>query len=442
MYPDDTVAITSSTRDYKVSVALISGDRQPGRFHPAGRRRPQRRALGVPVPKPPHRALGTDGAGGVPGSGRCDRVRLRNQWREDPAARTYGRGRARRPAWNPRLLGVRSDRPASGEPRLSRPAGELPRLGRLRPRLHEQWLRRVGRPHAGRHHRCHAMGHRDGAGGCRTRVCIMGTSYGGYAALMGVAREPGLYRCAVGQAGIYDLNLMERAGDVRERLSGIRYLRQILGDVDLDTRSPTHLADNIRAKVMLVHGGIDRRAPPMHARRMRDALEKAGHEVTLALRRRPGPRLHRQRGQRGPVPANPRLPSREHALLTGTVPATCDKQVHVALRAVVAPGHRTEDADVAQPAALGQREQSRPVLHEQRGQRGCRSVGGSCHGEAILPARGRPERLAVRVCRPGQVAGPVWVGRRAYSSPVSGSSAGPACGAVRRPCGPRAGWDR
>ena len=32
MYPDDTMAITSSTRDYKVSVALISGDRQPGRF--------------------------------------------------------------------------------------------------------------------------------------------------------------------------------------------------------------------------------------------------------------------------------------------------------------------------------------------------------------------------------------------------------------------------
>ena len=111
---------------------------------------------------------------------------------------------------------------------------------------------------------------------------IMGASYGGYAALLGVAGELGLYRCAVGQVGLYDLNLMERAGDVRERLSGIRYIRQILGDVDLDTRSPAHLADGIRAKVMLVHGGIDRRSPPMHARRMRAALERAGSTTTRA----------------------------------------------------------------------------------------------------------------------------------------------------------------
>ena len=34
------------------------------------------------------------------------------------------------------------------------------------------------------------------------RICIYGGSYGGYAALMGVAREPDLYRCAIGYAGV------------------------------------------------------------------------------------------------------------------------------------------------------------------------------------------------------------------------------------------------
>lgn len=46
-------------------------------------------------------------------------------------------------------------------------------------------------------------------------ICIYGASYGGYAALMGAVREPDLYRCAIGHAGVYDLELMFEAGDVR-----------------------------------------------------------------------------------------------------------------------------------------------------------------------------------------------------------------------------------
>src|SRR3546814_2297143 len=40
------------------------------------------------------------------------------------------------------------------------------------------------------------------------RICIYGASYGAYAALMGVAKEPALYRCAAGYVGVYDLPLM------------------------------------------------------------------------------------------------------------------------------------------------------------------------------------------------------------------------------------------
>src|SRR5690606_15979758 len=42
------------------------------------------------------------------------------------------------------------------------------------------------------------------------RICIYGASYGAYSALMGVVREPDLYRCAIGYVGVYDLPLMRR----------------------------------------------------------------------------------------------------------------------------------------------------------------------------------------------------------------------------------------
>ena len=279
MYPDDTVSITSSTRDYKVSVALISGDRQPGRFvllnvddrnveHLASRY-PNLPAEHL-APMAPVEFQVRDGAtvyGYVTSAAKTPRPGpmvvvlhggphgIRDYWGFDPVVQLLAsRG------YHVLQVNFRGSG-GYGHAYMSRGFGEWGGLMQDDVTDATRWAIKTGLADA-------------------ERVCIMGASYGAYAALMGVAREPGLYRCAVGQAGIYDLTIMERAGDVRERLSGIHYIRQILGDVDLDTRSPTHLADRIRARVMLVHGGIDRRAPPMHARRMRDELEKAGHEVT------------------------------------------------------------------------------------------------------------------------------------------------------------------
>ncbi len=58
------------------------------------------------------------------------------------------------------------------------------------------------------------------------------------------------------------------------------YLRQALGTnmEDLRKRSPVYNADKIKAAVMLIHGKEDRRAPFEHAKRMRDALRKAGNK--------------------------------------------------------------------------------------------------------------------------------------------------------------------
>ncbi|MCD9028203.1 S9 family peptidase [Luteimonas sp. BDR2-5] len=112
------------------------------------------------------------------------------------------------------------------------------------------------------------------------RICIYGGSYGGYAALMGVAREPDLYRCAVGYVGVYDLPLM-RSQDRRGGMWLRTWVDEWVGnDVQrLGETSPTRLAGRIRAPVLLVAGGEDEIAPVEHTRRMERALRGAGVPV-------------------------------------------------------------------------------------------------------------------------------------------------------------------
>ena len=113
------------------------------------------------------------------------------------------------------------------------------------------------------------------------RICIGGVSFGAYSALMNIAIEPDLYQCAIGISGIYDMTVVERAGDTRQLRSGERYLELMLSR-NRERRheiSPTAHVDKMRAAVMLIHGGRDRRTPPVHAHRMRAALEGSGIEV-------------------------------------------------------------------------------------------------------------------------------------------------------------------
>ncbi len=106
------------------------------------------------------------------------------------------------------------------------------------------------------------------------RACLVGASYGAYAALMGVARDPDLYACAVGYVGVYDLVL--RAQDLRANGAvSAAWLKDWMGDIDtLQAVSPTSLAANIRAPVFLAAGGEDRVAPIAHSKAMAKAIEK------------------------------------------------------------------------------------------------------------------------------------------------------------------------
>lgn len=122
------------------------------------------------------------------------------------------------------------------------------------------------------------------------RVCIYGASYGGYSAMAGAFRDPDLYQCAVGYAGVYDLPLMFRKGDIPEAESGINYLKSALGDdsEDLQARSPSHNAEKIKASTMLIHGKLDERAPFAHAVAMRKALTEAGNPPAWLVENREG----------------------------------------------------------------------------------------------------------------------------------------------------------
>ncbi|WP_026815686.1 alpha/beta hydrolase family protein [Arenimonas composti] len=111
------------------------------------------------------------------------------------------------------------------------------------------------------------------------RICIYGASYGAYASLMGVAREPELYRCAVGYVGVYDLPQMVR-DDSGDSASMATFARQWVGrPEDLDAVSPNRLAGNIRVPVFLAWGGEDEIAKPAHSRAMERALAGAGVPV-------------------------------------------------------------------------------------------------------------------------------------------------------------------
>ncbi len=119
------------------------------------------------------------------------------------------------------------------------------------------------------------QGHADAS-----RICIYGASYGGYAALMGVAKEPSLYRCAAGYVGVYDLPMMQRQ-DGRKRRSLGNWSRDWVGEdmAALAAASPNRLAERIRVPVFLAAGGEDEIAPVEHTRMMEAALKKAGVPV-------------------------------------------------------------------------------------------------------------------------------------------------------------------
>mgnify|MGYP001611403420 CR=1 FL=1 len=97
----------------------------------------------------------------------------------------------------------------------------------------------------------------------KERICIVGGSFGGYSALQSAVLAPDMFKCAIGVAGVYDLELMFNEGDVANSRSGTSYLKDVLGQdkAVLKAMSPSENVDKLKANILLVHGGEDDRAP-------------------------------------------------------------------------------------------------------------------------------------------------------------------------------------
>jgi dipeptidyl aminopeptidase/acylaminoacyl peptidase len=117
------------------------------------------------------------------------------------------------------------------------------------------------------------------------RVCIMGASYGGYAVMMGLARDPDRWKCGINYVGVTDLNLFYTVTWSDYFYRGRDFLNYVateyIGDPDkepelIKAASPLQNASKIKAPVLMVYGGSDLRVPIIHGERMRDAL-KAQH---------------------------------------------------------------------------------------------------------------------------------------------------------------------
>lgn len=107
------------------------------------------------------------------------------------------------------------------------------------------------------------------------RLCIFGASYGGYAALMSAVREPDLYRCAVGYAGVYDLNLLYAEGLGSKKASGRLFWEDAMGRTPevRAQQSPLTYISKLKAAVMIVHGEDDIITPLSQAKVLRKALD-------------------------------------------------------------------------------------------------------------------------------------------------------------------------
>ena len=121
------------------------------------------------------------------------------------------------------------------------------------------------------------------------RVCIVGASYGGYAALAGVSLQSGIYRCAVAVAPISDPTSMRKWISRREGGPGpsVRYWDRFLGvegkgvDEQLNAVSPLQHAAQVSVPVLLIHGKEDSTVPYEQSTEMASALKRAGKSVEL-----------------------------------------------------------------------------------------------------------------------------------------------------------------
>ncbi|MXO59199.1 alpha/beta fold hydrolase [Altererythrobacter salegens] len=118
------------------------------------------------------------------------------------------------------------------------------------------------------------------------RACIVGASYGGYAALAGVTLQHGVYRCAVAVAGVADVGMLFNSERYDNGRTGLlrRSLEEEFGPrSDFDAISPRKHAKDADAPILLIHGKDDTVVPFEQTTAMVNALKDAGKPYELVV---------------------------------------------------------------------------------------------------------------------------------------------------------------
>lgn len=110
------------------------------------------------------------------------------------------------------------------------------------------------------------------------KICIVGASYGGYAALMALIKTPDLYQCAVSFAGVTDVSFMMKKA---RRYTNYEVAKKQIGSNHKELRavSPVNYVEKITKPVLLIHGDKDRSVLVKHSQKMFKKMQKAGKDV-------------------------------------------------------------------------------------------------------------------------------------------------------------------
>lgn len=110
------------------------------------------------------------------------------------------------------------------------------------------------------------------------RICIVGASYGGYAAAMATVKSPDLFKCAISFAGVMDL---QRLVSESRYFLNKKFVKKQIGDDedDLAARSPYYSAEKINIPMLLLHGEDDRVVEVGQSREMFDELQDLNKDV-------------------------------------------------------------------------------------------------------------------------------------------------------------------
>lgn len=113
-------------------------------------------------------------------------------------------------------------------------------------------------------------------------ACIVGASYGGYAALVAGYKTPDAFKCIISIAGISDMTAQVSFWTDRGQTG---YIDNAVSSAAADMKqiSPALFANAFKAPVLLIHGKADTRVKFAQSEIMYDALKKAGKKVEIEL---------------------------------------------------------------------------------------------------------------------------------------------------------------